>query len=220
MHNREEQHQKILKRYPEAFLVKNSIYHLKIPIRNEVYLDINYKNYPKRPRAKLVKSNGNSFKLYRVISSLRDWNKKTFPSILELIEEIFLIIDTMESNQILVDKEFLNGLMNLCKNAHPKKLVGLLGVKKGIVTEYILPSRTCTDPKKPFEVISCSIPLDLSYEGTFISRPSSDLSSNENLNKVFKKRRFTMLLVHPYNSLDCIRCFDTTGNLLELIIVD
>jgi len=220
MNNREEQYQKILKAFPEASFVRNSIYHLKIPVRNEVLLDINYKNYPKRPKAKLVKNNGNSFKLYKVISSLRDWYKETSPSILELIKEIFLTIDNIILNQILVNREFINGLMDLCKKAHPKKLVGLLGVRKGIVTEYILPSRTCTDPIKPFEVISCSIPLDLSYEGTFMSRPSSELSSNEKLNKIFKKRRFTMLLAHPYDSADCIRCFDTVGNILELIIVD
>jgi hypothetical protein len=99
---------------------------------------------------------------------------------------------------------------------------GLLGVHKGIVSEYIVPSRACTDRKKDFEFFrtTCSIPLDFSYEGTFISRPSGDLSTNEKLNEIFKRRRFTMLLAHPYNRPDSIKCFDTSGSIIKHIIID
>ena len=110
----------------------------------------------------------------------------------------------------------------MCKQNHPRKLRGILGVQKGIVSEYILPSRACTDSEKDFVIFkaTCNLPLDLSYEGTFISRPSGMLSTNEKLNQIFKKRRFTMLLAHPYNLSDNIKCFDTSGQILKHIVID
>ncbi|MBY9017537.1 MAG: hypothetical protein KGD66_01785, partial [Candidatus Lokiarchaeota archaeon] len=165
---------------------------------------------------------GKLFKMQRIVSSLRDWNDFPPLSIVELLKEIFLLIESMESNQILIQKDFLNGLMDICKTQHPNKLVGLLGVKKGLVSEYILPSKSCTDPETNFEIFrpTCSIPLDVSNEGTFISRPSGDLSSNEELNLIFKKRRFTMLLGYPYENMDCIKCFDANGKTLEVVLRD
>lgn len=223
MDKAEKQYQMVNEALPDASFIKNTNYHVRIPVKNEIFLDINFKRYPKIPEVKLIKSDGKTFGLNKVIASLRDWYKTTPPSILELTEEIQSLIKCLELNQIKVNKDLLNGLMEICKNRHPVKLVGLLSVKKGIVSEYILPSRACTDVIKNVEVWggrSCSIPFSLSHEGTFISRPSGKLSTNEKLNKVFKKRRFTMLLSHPYNNLKCVKCFDSYGKILELIVVD
>ena len=91
--------------------------------------------------------------------------------------------------------------------------MGLLSVKKGLVSEYVLPSKSCRSIlEKEFEIFrpSCSIPLDVSNEGTFISRPSGDFHYEE-LNLIFKKRRFTMLLGYPYENMDCIKCFNKMG---------
>jgi len=219
----EEEYQEIIGTYPEASTLEGDIFHLQIPVYKDIFLDLNYKKYPKRPKAKLVKENCKPFNLYRVISSLRDWDKRSPFSILEIIQEIFLLIESIIKNQILIKKEFLDGLLDMRQNIHPRKLRGLLGVKNGIVSEFILPSRACIDPRKDFEILSmktCSIPLNFSYEGTFISRPSGNHLINEELNKVFKKRRFTMLLAYPYNTLDCIKCFDSTGKVLQIKIVD
>jgi hypothetical protein len=219
----EEQYEEIIGAYPEASTVRGAIFHLQIPVYKEILLDINYKKYPKRPKAKLVEIDVNSFNLYRVVSSLRDWDKKSPRSILELLNEIFLLIESIIKNQILIKKEFFNGLVDMCQNIHPRKLRGLLGVKNGLVSEFILPSRACIDAKKDVEIWSmqsCSILLNLSHEGTFISRPSGNHSINEKLNKIFKKRRFTMVLAHPYNTLDCIQCFDSNGDVLQIKIID
>jgi len=219
----EEQYQEIIGAYPEASTFREAIYHLQIPVYKEIFLDINYKKYPKRPKAKLIELDGKSFNLYRVVSSLRDWDIRTPLSIVGLINEIFLLIESMTKNQILIKKEFFDGLIDMCQKIHPRKLRGLLGVKNGIVSEFILPSRACTDAKKDYEILSmqtCKIPLNFSHEGTFISRPSGNHAINEKLNKIFSKRRFTMLLVHPYNTLDCIHCFDSKGDVLDIKIID
>ena len=214
-----EQYKDLSKQFPSASFTRKTRF--KLSISNEVFLIIKFKKYPKKPRAKLVNKKGREFQLYRISSILREWHGENPAMISELVNEILLITNNLILDQIVIKKELLEGLMDICKETHPHKLVGLLGVKKGIVTEYILPSRVCTDPFKDIYFWgqqSCSIPLDFSHEGTFISRPSGELSTNEKLDIVFKRRRFTLLLAYPYNSLNCLKCFDRYRNNLKLVI--
>ena len=219
---RKEEYLKVLDKFPDVISIGGDNFHLHMEIINEVMLEVDFRKYPKKMKANLVKNNRKKFKLSRVVSSLRYWDEHSAVSVLEIIEEILLLIDNLKLNQITIKKDFLEGLVAMCKQNHPRKLRGILGVQKGIVSEYILPSRACTDSEKDFDIFraTCNLPLDLSYEGTFISRPSGMLSTNEKLNQIFRKRRFTMLLAHPYNHSDSIKCFDTSGRILEHIIID
>lgn len=213
----------IKEKFPSILEIRIKKNHLRLLVKEDITLDINIKKYPKRPKAKLERNDGKIFNLYRTISSLRDWDKKNAPTILELIDEILLLIKSMISNQILIKKRLITGLMEMCRENHPKKVKGILSVEKGIVSEYILPSRACTDSKRDINVwslSSCSIPLNFTYQGTFISRPSGDLSKNDKLNEVFKKRRFTLLIKYPYDGLSHIKCFGTYGETLNVSIVE
>jgi len=219
---REEEYRKVLEKFPDVISIGGDNYFLRFEINNEILLEVDFRKYPKKMKAYLIKNKTDKFKLSKIVTSLRYWNKHSTNSVLEIIDEILLLIDNVKLNQIMIKKDFLEGLVDMCQKGHPKKLKGILGVHKGVVSEYILSSRACTDSDKDFEIIrpTCSIPLDFSYEGTFISRPSGTLSTNEKLNQIFKKRRFTMLLAHPYNLSDSIKCFDTSGQILEYIIID
>jgi hypothetical protein len=219
---RKEEYRKVLEKFPDVISVGGDNYLLHFEINNEILLEVDFRKYPKKMKAYLIKNKGEKFKLSQIVTSLRYWNKHSADSVLEIIDEILLLIDNIKLNQIMIKRDFLEGLVDMCQKIHPKKMKGILGVHKGVVSEYILSSRACTDSDKDFEIIrpTCSIPLDFSYEGTFISRPSGTLSTNEKLNQIFKKRRFTMLLAHPYNLSDSIKCFDTSGQILEYIIID
>ena len=219
---RKEEYLRVLDRFPDVISIDGDDFHLRFEINNKIWLEVDFRKYPKKIKAYLIKNERNRFKLSRIVSSLRYWNKRTAVPVLEIVDEILLLIDNMKFNQIMIKKDFLEGLVDMCQKGHPKKMKGILGVHKGVVSEYIVSSRACTDSKKDFEIIrpTCSLPLDFSYEGTFISRPSGTLSTNEKLNQVFKRRRFTMLLAHPYNLSDSIKCFDTSGQILEHIIID
>ena len=219
---RKEQYLKVLDKFPDVISVNGDKFHLHFVINKEVLLEVDFRKYPKKLKAYLIRNKANKFKLNRIVTTLRYWNKHSTDSVLEIIDEILLLIDNMKLNQIMIKKDFLEGLVDMCKKGHPKKMKGILGVHKGVVSEYIVSSRACTDSDKDFEIIrpTCNIPLDFSYEGTFISRPSGTLSTNEKLNQIFKKRRFTMLLAYPYNLSDNIKCFDTSGQILEHIIID
>ena len=73
----EDQYQKVIEAFPNTILVNNFISHLNIPLMNEVFLDIDYSKYPKRPKVKLTKSDGQVYKkVDRRISSLMSWTKK------------------------------------------------------------------------------------------------------------------------------------------------
>ena len=220
---RKEEYRKVLEKFPDVISVNGNDFHLHFKINSEALLEVDFRKYPKKLKAYLINYNKEyKFKLSRIVTSLRNWNKHSTESVLEIIDEILLLIDNMKLNQIMIKKDFLEGLVDMCQKAHPKKMKGILGVHKGVVSEYIVSSRSCTDNNKDFEIFrpTCSIPLDFSYEGTFISRPSGTLSTNEKLNQIFKKRRFTMLLAHPYNLSDNIKCFDTSGQILKHIIID
>ena len=69
--------------------------------------------------------------------------------------------------------------MDICKPSF-QKLVGLLSVKKDLVSEYVF-LRNLLVIRKDFEIFrpSCSIPLDVSDESTFIS-PFGDFSLIKN----------------------------------------
>jgi len=204
---RKEEYLKVLEKFPDVISVGGDNFLLHFKINTEILLEVDFRRYPKKLKAYLIKNNRDKFKLSKIVSSLRNWNKHSTDSVLEIIDEILLLIDNMKLNQIMIKKDFLEGLVDMCQKGHPKKMKGILGVHKGVVSEYIVSSRACTDSKKDFEIIrpTCSLPLDFSYEGTFISRPSGTLSTNEKLNQVFKKRRFTMLLAYPYNITDNIK---------------
>lgn len=220
---RKEEYLKVLDKFPDVISVGRDNYHLHFKIDNEILLEVDFRKYPKKMKAYLINYNKEyKFKLGRIVSSLRNWNKHSAVSVLEIIDEILLLVDNLKFNQIMIKRDFLEGLVDMCKEIHPKKFRGVLGVQKGVVSEYILPSRACNYIKKQAEIISqsCNIPFDFSYEGTFISRPSGSLSTNEELNQVFKKRRFTMLLAHPYNISNSIKCFDSSGKILEHVIID
>jgi len=219
---RKEEYRKVLEKFPDVISIGGDDFHLHLKINDEILLEVDFRRYPKKLKAYLIRSKADKFKLNKIVTSLRYWNKHSADSVLEIIDEILLLIDNMKLNQIMIKKDFLEGLVDMCKKGHPKKMKGILGVHKGVVSEYIVSSRACTDSNKDFEIIrpTCSIPLDFSYEGTFISRPSGTLSTNEKLNQIFKKRRFTMLLAYPYNLSDNIKCFDTSGQILEHIIID
>ena len=209
----ENEYQKIIKSFPNAEIVDNYISHIKIPLLNDVFLDIDYKKYPKRPKVVLIKENGQIYSnLDMVILSLKSWKKKNPIPIVELIKELFIFVNNMQSNEILINRELLDGIMALCREQHPREILGLLRVEKGITTEFILPPGALTSDSSGIFFPS-RLPLDPSLEGTVHSHPSGNSNpSLGDLNNVFKLKRFHFIIGYPYNSLSCVKCFNKNGN--------
>lgn len=217
----EEQYQKVIEAFPNTILVKNFISHLKIPLMNDVFLDVDYSKYPKRPKVILTNPNGQVYKkLDMMISSLRSWKKKDAISIVELISEILAFIEGMKLSAITIKKDLINGILALCREHHPREILGLLRVDKGIVSEFILPPGALTSDSSGV-YSPRRIPFDPSIEGTVHSHPTGNPNpSQTDLKGVFMKKRFHIIVGYPYNSLNCVKCFDQKGNSIKLQVID
>ncbi len=214
--------QTIFKKYPQASKFKNRGYNLRIPLTNEVDLSINFKKYPNPPKVKLIKHNGRTFKLGNILSHLRDWNIRHPFAVVNVVDEVFLVIESILNRVIPFTETCFQGLIEMAKQYHPIKVQGVLSVDKGKVSELIIPAIKCAEPGNRINYINlqsfCTLPFDFSYEGTFISRPDGDLTRNEVFNVVMRKRRFTMLLGYPYDKPENIRLVDRDGKELKYVV--
>jgi len=217
----ESEYQKIIAAFPNATIVKNFIFHIRIPLINDVIIDINYKRYPKKPKVVLIKEDGQIYdNLDTMIFSLKSWKKKNPVSIVELINEILDFVQNMQFNEILIKKELLEGIMALCREQHPREILGLLRIDKGAVIEFILPPGALTSDSSGIFFPS-RLPLDASLEGSVHSHPSGNpYPSLGDLNGVFKKKRFHFIVAFPYNKLSCVKCFDKIGKELKFKIIN
>ena len=217
----EDQYQKVIEAFPNTIIVKNYISHLKIPLMNEVFLVIDYSKYPRRPKVILIKSDGQVFKkIDNMISSLMSWKKKNAISIVELITEILAFIEGMRSNQITIKAGLINGILALCRDHHPREILGLLRVDKGIITEFILPPGAITSDKSGL-YNPRRMPSDRSIEGTVHSHPNGNPNpSPTDLKSIFLTGRFHIIVGFPYNNLNCVKCFDQKGKVMNLQIID
>ncbi len=218
----EEQYQKIIETFPDAIIVDNYIFHVKIPlVVNDVYLDINFKKYPKKPKVIWIKSNGETYKnLGTVIRTLLTWKKKNAPPVVELINEILAFVNMMQTNEIGIEAELLDGLLALCRQQHPREILGLLRIDKGIFTEFILPPGAITSDTSGVFFPS-RLPMDSTIEGSVHSHPTGNITpSIQDLASVFQKNRFNFIIGYPYNSFSCVKCFDKRGNEILFRIVN
>ena len=212
----EKEYQKIISVYPNAIKVNEYIGHLRIPLENNIFIDINYKKYPKRPKVNLLKENGEVFKNFdRMISTLNKWKSKEPYSIVDIINDVFLFLQGVESRVVLIKKELVNGILGMCHQHHPREILGLLSLNDGRFTEFILiPGATTHESSGIFN--PSRIPTDSTYQGTIHSHPNGVLRpSPKDLEKVFRDYTCNFIAGYPYNNLNCIKCFDQLGNELK-----
>ena len=219
MNNIEDQYQEVIETFPNAITVDNIISHVKIPINNGSFIDIDFKNYPKKPKVTIVNPRGQVFKkLANMIPLLYSWRAKTAPQIVEVINEVFMFIKNSISKEIFIKKELLDGILGLCQEHHPREIIGLLRVENDVVSEFILPPGALTSAVSGL-FFPNRIPLDFSLQGTIHSHPSGTLfPSPQDLKGVFRKMRFNFIVGYPYN-LNSTRCFDRKGKELTFKVV-
>ena len=214
----EEQYRKIMETYPEARLIDNAIYHINVPILKEVWLEINYKKFPKQPKVKLIKANGEVYdKLEKMVDSLKKWKKNNPLDIIDLITEIWNIIGAMLNQELKINRELLEGILGYCADHHPKEILGLLRFEKGVATEFILPPGSVTSENTGI-FYPGRIPMDSSIDGTVHSHPSGNPYPSDADLALFKAKRFHIIVGYPYDIFN-IRCFDQLGNELKLSIL-
>jgi len=220
MNTIEDEYIKIIEFYPNAILEKNCIYQVKIPLINNNFLKINFKNYPKKPNVNLISEDDHVFrKLDKIIPLLNRWEKKHAPFIVDLINEILTFIDSLESKDIIIKKELINGLLALCKKQHPREILGFLRAINGVAIEYILPPGAITSNTSGL-LYPSRLGFDPTLKGSVHSHPSGNPKpSLIDINNVFKTKEFNFIIAYPYN-LRSIKCFNNKGREIEFRILN
>ncbi|MFW9951847.1 MAG: Mov34/MPN/PAD-1 family protein [Candidatus Thorarchaeota archaeon] len=219
MDNIQNQYQNIIKYFPSIKLYNNLISHISIEIKNGIYLEVDYGNFPRKPKVKLINQNGHIYKnLDHVIYSLNTWKSKSPKEIIEVINEIMVFIETFESNTILIKKELLEGILTLCSQHHPREIIGILKMEKNVFNEYIVPPGTYTS--RISGVFSPSrLPLAPSYQASVHSHPSGNsLPSNQDRRGVFQGFRCHFIIGFPY-TIKNVKCYGRTGKELNFKVV-
>lgn len=218
----EEQYEQITQNFPSIQLIDGYIHYLKLPldeIATGVFLEINYKNYPKRPKVLMIKPDGQVFKkLDMMVDSLRKWKNKDAPSMVDLIIEVLLIIKTISSKGIVIKRELMDGILALCKQHHPNEMIGLLRTIKGMVAEFILPPGAITSDDTGVFFPS-RIPMDVSIAGTVHSHPSGNCNPSPQDLILFRSKTFNIIIGYPY-VYNNMKCFDQLGTEIKFSIVD
>ena len=103
----------VFQKYPQSSKFKNREYHLRIELTEEVDLSINFKNYPNAPKVILVKNNRRTFKLDKILSHLRDWDENGPYPIVNVVDEVFLLIESIMNRRIPFTETCFQGLIQL-----------------------------------------------------------------------------------------------------------
>ena len=220
MRDIELQYQKIIEHFPNTTTIKNEISHIKIELNKGLVLEIDYSKYPKKPKVYLINQSGKVYKkLSDDIVSLKNWKRNNPKSILSVINEIILILESVKSNVVTIKKGLLTGILALCREHHPKEFLGILKMENNVFTEFILPPGAITSRTSGiFSPIR--LPLTLDYQGTIHSHPSGvPYPSLQDLNSVFKSLTFHFIVGFPYR-LSNVKCFDKNGTELQFKVID
>ena len=209
------QYQKIIECYPSVIIVDELITHVKIPIKNGNFIEIDYSNYPKKPKVVLINKMGEiNKKIENMVPTLRVWKRKNAPMITEIINEIINLINEITLNKIFIRKELLNGIFGLCQEHHPNEILGLLRMDGNMITEFILPPGALTSTSSGV-FFPNRIPFDLSIKGTVHSHPTGNPNpSPTDLESIFKKMQFHLIIGYPYN-VKKTKSFDMNGNEID-----
>ncbi len=215
----EDQYQKIIEKYPNALLINDLIFHIQIPLQNNVFLDIDFKNYPKTPKVNLKKVDEKNFKnLKMMLSSLRTWKKTDPIDIIDIINEVQLLIKSMQMNEVLIKRELMQGILGMCKDQHPREILGMLRMENGIISEFLLPPGALRSNNNALFNPS-RIPLDTSIVGTVHSHPSGNpIPSGADIN-LFKRGHIHFIIGHPYDYFT-IKCYDQNSNPFNFRLVE
>ena len=115
-----------------------------------------------------------------------------------------------------IKREVLEGIMELCRNAHPKEVGGLLLGKK-MVDDYVIV------PGKFYDfsiyIRMDQIPIYTELVGTFHSHPTPNPApSKADLDFFGKLGKEHLILAYPYD-LNSLQAYDTFGKKTTVKVV-
>ncbi len=216
----EKQYQNIVEQFPSIELINNEITHIKIELSGGIILEINYSQYPKKPKLKIINQSGKVYKkLDNDVVSLKNWKREKSYSILKVINEIIFILESLQSNVVNIKRDLLVGFLELCRIHHPKEFLGILKIDNYVFTEYIMPPGATTS-RRSGVFFPSRLPMSRDYQGTIHSHPSGNLHpSLQDKNSIFKAHKFHFIVGFPY-TLNNVKCYNRNGLELQFKVIN
>lgn len=123
-------------------------------------------------------------------------------------------------SRVRIKREVVEGIIEACRNVHPREFVGLLRAEKGMITEIVLaPASVYGQGLAQFH--PHMLPFDFSIVGSIHSHPSgSNIPSAEDLNSMFNFGFVHIIVTFPYNGFQSLHAYDKKGKPIQLEIVE
>jgi len=68
---RKEEYRKVLEKFPDVISIGGDDFHLHLEINDEILLEVDFRKYPKKLKAYLIRSKADKFKLNKIVTTLR-----------------------------------------------------------------------------------------------------------------------------------------------------
>nr|MDO8080101.1 Mov34/MPN/PAD-1 family protein [Candidatus Freyarchaeota archaeon] len=122
--------------------------------------------------------------------------------------------------KVRIKEEVVEGVLEACRNVHPREFIGLLRAEEGMITEIILPPASIYG-KGLAQFQPHMLPFDFSIVGSIHSHPSgSGRPSAQDLNSMFNFGFVHIIVTFPYSSYQDLHTYDKKGNPIQWEIVE
>jgi proteasome lid subunit RPN8/RPN11 len=121
--------------------------------------------------------------------------------------------------KVKIKEEVVEGVLEACRNIHPREFIGLLRAEGGMITEIILPPASVYG-KGLAQFQPHMLPFDFSIVGSIHSHPSgSGRPSAQDLNSMFNFGFVHIIVTFPYSNYQDLHTYDKKGNPIQLEIL-
>lgn len=122
--------------------------------------------------------------------------------------------------KVRIKKEVVEGVLEACRNVHPREFIGLLRAEKDVITEIILaPASVYGNGLAQFH--PHMLPFDFSIVGSIHSHPSgSGRPSMQDINSMFNFGFIHIIVTFPYRTYQDLHTYDKKGKPIQSEIVE
>lgn len=150
------------------------------------------------------------------------YNLKEMLQMSRFLKKILGISDSKKLRilKVRIKKEVVEGVLEACRNVHPREFIGLLRAEEGVITEIILaPASIYSKGMAQFH--PHMLPFDFSIVGSIHSHPSgSGRPSTQDLNSMFNFGFVHIIVTYPYRSAQDLYVYDKEGKPIKSEIVE
>ncbi len=138
------------------------------------------------------------------------------------LKKILGVNESKEYNisKVKIKRKVVEGVLEACRNVHPREFIGLLRAEGDAITEIILAPASVYG-KGLAQFHPHMLPFDFSLVGSIHSHPSgSGRPSTQDLNSMFNFGFVHIIVTFPYRNYQDLHVYDKKGKPMQSEIVE